>query len=491
MPNDPAVLPPPPVPAPPQGPPETREGESMDVFDYELIRNYASFAVSAVRRHVLLEACIFALVIALAGLALVSLPKSYHAETKLLAQRNDLIESLSNPSQSAIQSDLTRAAAETVLRYDNLISLVEQTDLIRYWYQHRPPVLRLKDWVRRLVAGQVSAEDKTALFIDLLQARLSITAGEGVVTIGIDWNDPVMAYRLVEAAQQGFLEARHLRDISSITDAIAILESHAVEVQHEVDRALDELQERHAKGKDEDAASIASAAAVPRRSVLREVSNPEATRLRDQLEVKRRSIQDLESFRRQRLQELQARKIELRAVYADAHPAMQGLQQSIDSLAQDSSSLLQLRAEEAELVEKLKAFGTPITVPLSVPAAARAPTVNVQLNEPKDPASDYALNRLRNLTAEHSRLEERVNSARITLDTTRASFKYRYSVIRPPQFPREGKPTAQAVLGGGVLLGLLVAAFAAVFAELLSGEIVAGWQVERSLKLPVLAELDT
>jgi len=491
VPHEPAVLPPPPTPAPPLRPPETHDAESMDVFDYELIRNYASFVVGAVRRHVRLEACVFALVIALAGLALVSLPKTYHAETKLLAQRNDLIESLSNPNQSAIQSDLTRAAAETVLRYDNLISLVEQTDLIRYWYQHRPPVLRLKDWVRHLFAGEMSAEDKTALFIELLQARLSISTGDGVVTIGVDWNDPVMAYRLVEAAQQGFLEARHLRDISSITDAIGILESHAAEVQHEVDRALDELQERHVKGKDEDAASASSSSGGLRRSVLREVTNPEATKLRDQLEVKRRSIQDLESFRRQRLQELQARKIELRAVYADAHPAMQGLQQSIDSLAQDSSSLLQLRAEEAELIEKLKAFGTPAPVPISVPVATRAPTVNVQLNESKDPASDYALNRLRNLTAEHQRLLERVNAARITLDTTRAAFKYRYSVIRPPQFPREGRPTAQTVLGGGFVLALLVAAFAAVFAELHSGEIVAGWQVERSLKLPVLAELDT
>jgi uncharacterized protein involved in exopolysaccharide biosynthesis len=481
-----------PVPPPASSLPETHLGEGAEAFDFDWILDYASFVMDAIRSQRLLELGVFASVVVIAGLAVVSLPKTYHAETKLLAQRNELIESLSlnSPNRSGAESDPTRAASETVLRNDNLIALVEQTDVIRHWDSHRAPILRVKDWLMRLVRAEPSREDKIALFVDLLQARLSIAAAEGAITIAIDWNDPAMAFRLVEAAEQSFLEARHVRDISSITDAISILENHTQNVQRDIDQALDELQERQqSKSKVDDAVSVARPQ-PPRRSVAKEAPNPEYSSLHESLESNRKSIQDLEDFRRHRLDELMARKAEWRAIYAEAHPAMVGLQQSIEAQGQDSPRLTQLRAEEAELMSKLKALGTP-AAPLPVASRPAAPMVSVQLHDKEDPASEYAANRLRYLVGLRDRLVDRIQTARITLDTTRAGFKYRYTVIRPPQFPKNGKPTKQGVLGGGIIAGLLLAVFAAVFAELHAGRIVAGWQVERTLGLSVLGELDT
>ena len=63
--------------------------------------------------------------------------------------------------------------------------------------------------------------------VGLLEKRLQVYIGDGTVTIMIDWANDEMAFRLVEAAQQNFLEARHVSEISSISEAISILEGHA------------------------------------------------------------------------------------------------------------------------------------------------------------------------------------------------------------------------------------------------------------------------
>ena len=55
-------------------------------------------------------------------------------------------------------------------------------------------------------------------------------------------------------------------------------------------------------------------------------------------------------------------------------------------------------------------------------------------------------------------LLDRLNSARIELDTARAAFKYRYTIVRPPQLPkRPVKPKVPVVVGGGVLAATVLA----------------------------------
>jgi uncharacterized protein involved in exopolysaccharide biosynthesis len=87
-------------------------------------------------------------------------------------------------------------------------------------------------------------------------------------------------------------------------------------------------------------------------------------------------------------------------------------------------------------------------------------------------------------------LLDRLNSARIELDTARAAFKYRYSIVRPPQLPKRAlKPKVPVVLGGAVLGATVLALIAAVLADLRSGRILETWQVERTLGLEVLGQL--
>src|SRR5688572_30215075 len=147
------------------------DAESEPLVDVRQLLNYGAFIGRSVRRHKLLAAATVALVIGgTVGLALL-LPKTYFVQTKLFAQRNAVMAALSNPGR-AVPWDAdapTRAAAETVLRRDNLISLITQTDLIKEWDRRRAPVLKLKDWV--IATGsryEMTPDDKLEMMVGLL-----------------------------------------------------------------------------------------------------------------------------------------------------------------------------------------------------------------------------------------------------------------------------------------------------------------------------------
>ena len=61
----------------------------------------------------------------------------------------------------------------------------------------------------------------------LLEKRIWVDATPDTVSIGIHFPDPELAFDLVEAALQNFLEARRTAEISSIEEAITILEDRS------------------------------------------------------------------------------------------------------------------------------------------------------------------------------------------------------------------------------------------------------------------------
>jgi uncharacterized protein involved in exopolysaccharide biosynthesis len=84
----------------------------------------------------------------------------------------------------------------------------------------------------------------------------------------------------------------------------------------------------------------------------------------------------------------------------------------------------------------------------------------------------------------------RLDAARIELDTARAAFKYRYSVVSPAQTPRNPvSPNVMLIVLGGLLGGLFFAFFTGTVLDLWKGRIVEPWQVETQLKIPLLAQV--
>ncbi|HVE86488.1 MAG TPA: hypothetical protein VND93_26710 [Myxococcales bacterium] len=472
--------------------------DSADLFDFSQIRDYLGFIRRAVGRHKLLVLGAWLSVMGVAAGALAMLPRSYHVETKILAQQNHVIAALGNPNRSVPRdADApTRAASETVLRRDNLISLIKQTDLVDNWDATRAPANRVKDWLVKLVKGPPTEEDRVDALVGLLEKKLQVQIGDGTVIIMIDWPNDEMAFRLVEAAQQNFLEARHVSEISSISEAISILEGHAAGVREVIDGALERIQ----RFNDKKSQAVARPAAP---SPARRALDREREQVNEMLTAKRRAIADLEDFRRKRLSELQTKLAELKASYSDAHPEVVHVQQSITALGQDSLQLADLKKEE----EALKAGLVRLDQNIKEQPAAAAPGTEEAVRmgaeggaperasaadgEKEAQAVEFAKARVGVALSKYDELLERIDSAKIELATARAAFKYRYSVVRPAQRPKKAdKPNVPVMLVLGAFAATALAMLAAVLADVRTGRILESWQVSRLIGVPVIAEVN-
>jgi hypothetical protein len=441
-----------------------------DLFDWQKVRWHVVFSVRSIGRRWPLFLFVSAGMVLLAAGALVVLPKTYEVEARLLTQRNAVLAVRADSTQV----EPTRAAAETIIRRDNLYALMQQTELLQEWPKHRAPILRAKDSLLRLLHQAPTEKELTQGLADLLEKNLTIwTTPAGGMTIRLQWPDPVMAYRLVDAAQQNFLEKRHLLEVSTIVEQISILEGHQAKLKANIDAQVAELQQL----REHSAAKGIPSARPPAPARL---FDPEALNLRVQLNAKRRAIADLEEFWRRHMVELQTKLAEQRAIYSENHPIVLDLQRSIESFRRDSPQLATLRQEEADLRRRLSAYSDD---PLPDPAGG--PSIPPELFRDagtEDASVEYARAQLRYAVQQHAAMRERIATARIDLDTARAAFKYRYAVIAPPQVPRGPiKPKAPLVMVAAVLAGLVLALLATTAADVRAGVVLERWQVEELL----------
>ncbi len=348
------------------------------LVDVRQVTDYAGFVIRSVGRHKMLAAGVFLAVGAVVAAAAFLMPRTYHVEVKLLAQRNAVMTALSNPGR-AVPWDAdapTRAAAETVLRRDNLISLITQTDLINEWDRRRSLIGRVKDWVMaRVTRHELTADDKLDALVWRLENYMIVTAGpvgDGTVTIGLFWPDGEMAYRIVERARQAFLEARQVAETSAISESIAILERYSSSLHEDVNRTLGELTRTTGRDRTGTDAPRPAGTPRPRRSALAAVldplpgaqptesaaANPELARLRNQLSEKHDELSKLESSRQQALAEAQAKLAALLTVYTASHPSVQNAQQNVAAFQHESPQIVALRTAVNEIETKYDELAT-------------------------------------------------------------------------------------------------------------------------------------
>ncbi len=488
-------------------PDSTHPEETGDLFDYKAIRQWLGFIWRSVGRHKLAAVLGFLSVFGLSLFLVWVWPKKYESTVKLLANRGDLMAQLGNPhrSQNWDMDGPTRAAQEQVMARDNLVSTVKQTNLIPYWEAHRHPVLKLKDEAIWAIAGRPTEDQKIDNMIGTLEKRLHCYTGDGTVVISIYWPDAPMARQLVETVQQNFLEARHVSEVSAISEAISILELHASEAQASIDEAVSNVQKvaderrKDAKKSAKDVAAQAPRPAPKPTVSTSETPQQELAQLKFLIRTKRRAVSDLEEFRNRRLTELQAQLAEQKVIYSANHPVVIDIQQRIDAFQKESPQIEALKRDEQALIEEYKARGgkdpDAATEPTSRPAAAHTYDADDVLREVlpdlrDDPTVLVARDQLRMAISRYQDILMRLDAARIELDTARAAFKYRYSVVSPAQTPRAPiSPNVPLIVLAGLLGGLFFAFFTGTVLDLWRGRVVEAWQVEHQLKLPVLAQV--
>jgi len=475
------------------------EHQSSDLIDYRKMKESTGFVFRSVRRHRLLATAVFTFVVVGAGTGLAVMPKSFRVETRLLVQLDPLLRSLAEPgrAQSDAEASPLRSAVDMITARANLVAIIQRTDLLNEWSRHRAPALRVKDFLVFKLFGEVSEKDRLEGLVDLLRRRLVVwyEAGgqpnQGTVNISINWPDGHMAFRLVEAAQQGYIEARHLADMSALAEVNSILATHASAWRAEALEAADAL--RKARGpKHSRAAAPAQPAPPAPIQRAKELPDPEVERLSGLLAAKQRAMNDLDDPRLRNLADLQKRLAEQRTIYTDRHPSVIATQDRIDALSQESPQVTALRKEAKDLEAELMTHRSkPVDSHVEPPLPAPIPRMELPpRDEVEDPEVESARARLKFALENYQNLRARADSATLELEARRAAFKYRFTVVVPAEPPKgPAKPNVAAVGAAAVIAGLLLAAFAAAFADLRGGRIVETWQVERALELPVLSEL--
>lgn len=490
------VPPPPPLYVPER--PETNV--PADLVDWGLLVDAVLFVKNAVVRHWFLALFI---TVALSGLAAgVSkiLPRQYKVETRLLTQRNYIISSLANPGRSIpTEADQpTRSAWEMIMKFENLKSIAHQAKLLEYWDATRSPMSRLKQKVTGKAPAPMSDKDKEEALIGMLEKAImvGVEGGSGTVSIGVEWSDPQLALNIVEAAQKNFLDMRQAAEMGAVSEAITILEKQVEEEAEGIQKAIADLNatvkrvEARLRREEEKAGRKKTEAAGGAR--LLETDHMLA-QMRFMIQTKRRAISDVEEFRARRLTELRNQLSEQRVIYSPQHPIITDLEQRIASLQEDSPQLVALRSELNELInEYMRNGGKPAELESGLVSAAGVPLASLGGPTAADsPEVSVAADRVRMLVARHQEKVRRLDQARTELEISRASMKHRFSVLSPAVFPEKpSKPKVQLVVAGGVIGGLFLGIFAALGLDIIRRRILEKWQVERLLRLPVLAQLE-
>jgi uncharacterized protein involved in exopolysaccharide biosynthesis len=477
----------------PQAPQHARavEPDEDAQLDLAALRDYLALGVRHLRRRILVALGVAALVVAGVAILLRVLPKTYRVETTILIQGDPLASSL---AAGRSEPAGTQGAGDLVLSRKNLLSIIQQTNLVERWKLTRLPLYRLKDALYARLIHPITDDQLVDALIFLLERRLVAWSDDRKVRIEVAWNDPGDAYRIATATQQNFLESCQLAETSAIMETIAILESHVATAREQVDGAIASARAARPREVVRSARPAEGASQSGERPAARLGASAQTLRLRAMLDGKERAVEDLEQLRRRRLAELQAQYTEQKAVYAESHPILVNLRESIQALAQDSPQLAQLRREVHELEAAFVASGgrpdTPAAEASSVDTPP-APLPPVILRDAtRDPREEYARLELTNATSQYNALLDRLNSARLELDAARASFKYRYLIVRPPLPPRVPiRPNTALILAAGAVLGLVAGVVAALALELRKGIVMQEWQIERSLGIPLLAEL--
>jgi uncharacterized protein involved in exopolysaccharide biosynthesis len=468
----------------------TDTGETGDPFDLTGVRHDVGYILRAPFRHRRVALISFLAVLVVAAASSLVIRDVYQVQAGILALRSPLMGALSNPTlaRSADWDAPTRAARETVLRRDNLVALIKQTGFVESHLRTRSLPGRARAWLVGALTGKgETKEELTDGLADVLERRLWVTvSAEGTVTIAFEWPDKELAFQVVEAAVQNFLEARHASEVSVLGETISLLEVRANKLQKELDATLADL-ERKEKARPRSPSRRAVAPGAP------SARNDDLALIESTLNARKRALTDLEAFRVRRMAELQEQLVQKEATFAERHPDVLNARQSIAALNQPSPQVEALRGEVRDLEREVNRRGGPSGVTGPPSPGSLVPSEYLEqraLLESDDVRDVYDRGRLRLLFDQYSSIVVRIDAARSELETTQAAFKYRYSVISPPQIPKQPKkPYLLLRVLGGLLGGLALAVFTSTAMDYRSGRVIEEWQIPRQLGLPVLGHV--
>jgi uncharacterized protein involved in exopolysaccharide biosynthesis len=436
------------------------------------------YAVRAVRRRFVLASVAFVATMLTVAAFLAMMSPAYEVETRILIGDTQVMKDLAQPVRMATLRDEpegTAGAAELITSRETLGWVIDSIDLPTVWQETRRPVGRVIDRAVATVFGPMSPQDRRDALIEILQERITVVAEADVITFTVEWHEPKTALILAETLKNRFLAVRQDAELDQIVKTRAILEQEA----QAAFAALGIAEKAFKVAADE--ANALSARAL--RNNKNNVDLEQVARMEHELTKKREAITRLEASLDARIADAEARLNAARSSLGAGHPDVVEAQRHLALQSREPEPLAQLRADEERLSRKIAQ-----TVPGLIAAqlfGVLAATTGME------PELETALTNYRRASEQYSRLAERLQGARIELDTAAASFDFRYVVTQPPVLPRQqAKPNVPAVALAGLAGGAFLAFVLAVLADALSRRVQEPWQITRFLGVPVLGQLE-
>lgn len=489
----------------PRDAPTAVEDDDDGGLDLSRVRDLAGFWLRAPRREPGRFCVLLVSAVALGTAIFVIYPRTYATEVKILAQRNLVLPALGNPNRTVPREadNPTKNVADAILQHDNLVGLIKQVNLVDRWRGTRPTLLRAKDRLSERFGPAQTEQDRIRSIEGVLEKRLVVTNDDTTITITSEWTDAQMAYDIASAVERNFIDARYDAEISVINDAIDILEQHAAEEKERFDEARTDFETVELRVPNPPSKALPTATS-PRPLPHRRTASAGAVdpQLLQSLAETRASIQQLEATRSARVAEANKQMSDALMTYRPEHPTIIALKQKLAEAQGEPPDLARLRNEERALIDKLAVNAPPLATAIasassSSPAAAATIAAltgggGSPLVIEEDPAVTVARMKLQQSAQKYADLETRIDGAKIELDIAKTAHKYRYSIVRPAEVSKHpNKPNPLALFVMLVFMGLVVSFGGVVAGEWRRGRIVEAWQIEHTLKLPILGEIET
>lgn len=476
------------------------------------------FLVRAILRHKLLIVITVISVTTLTFGVVKILPRTYVVSTRVMTHSSQTISELAQTRRNMWGDSTTFGVEEIMKSRENLISIIEESNLISLYLEQRSKIGRYKDKLFQAIFGKPTQEELLDNLIQILEKQLHVytegsenPTGGNVVNITIEWRHPQTALDLQKIILNKFLDERRALELGEIKETIRLLEGKVREADLARKKIVDKNRKIISETADvEEEPTVApQVQRVPRRKPVNEpsplsVSPKELGMVTAELETTQSEIARLRTEHTQRLNQEKQNLAEIATLYGPQHPDIIRSKKYVELLSNQTVVPPRLLEKEKSLLAFLKKVDAQKE---EIDATTRAPRNGARMvrstgSQNHDDSVDQEMVEslinthltsleVHNAETEVHRNKQKLANAKMELKATEAAFAYRYRVTQPPLFPkRPAKPNSLKIFIGGFFLSWILGFLFAIFADIRSGLIIESWQVEKILNVPLLGEIN-
>lgn len=450
------------------------------LVDFAVLRLWIDHALRTASRRWLISIPLILLCVGAAVVSSLMKPVLYFANARILATPEEGAPGTVSATSSAA-AGLSTSAVDGLQSNDAFRSLVRELQLLDRWDRSRTPLLQLKDGALEQLLGVNSTQlDREDALVSMLKEWVFVKVNEQTVEIGATFPDKATAKDIVETMRVRLLAARKAAELSSLEATVRAHQGRVEAANKRVQESVAAL-EAHL-GKKRKGSKPATVRGVQQEGGWGALPDARLMELRSQILATRKSIAEVETSRSKRLAELNALLVEQQANLGEQHPSLIETKEKLTSLKTAGPELTSLRDRESRLVSEFVQAGGRDTDLSELPMPMFSPEALAE-----DSNAQWLRSRIGLEAAQLADAYKEESTAAIALAAGAAQFPERYATLKAPLADKDPiSPPFWKFLLFGAVAGFSLSFAVALLLESRDAKVRAGWQLERTLELPVL-----